>query len=528
MINGDHRHSDHRPVVVVTDEEITHQVRSGQPSFRFEAGWIKEELCEPIVENAWKLSMNVRGGKVENVVPDVAADLWDWNCNVLGDLEKRIKKAKRALESCRHDQLNARNVTTEHVLKYRLEKLEDQKDLYWRQRAHVLWLENGDCNSKFFHQFASERRRRNKIKRLVTEEGGVGTDEGEMRVLVANYYNNLFESHAGDRIDELLQHVPVKVSEEANRTLCKEVTSEEIKEALDGIGDLKAPGSDGMPALFYKQFWHIVGDDIIREVKAFLEGGDMPSGWNETVVVLIPKVQCPEKLKDLRPISLCTVVYKIISKVLSNRLKTILADIISPNQSAFVLGRLITDNILLAYELTHFIQNKRSSKEGFAAIKLDMSKAYDRVEWDFLRRMMLKMGFAEIWVNTAMRCVTSVSYKVKLNGDLTEEITPERGLRQGDPISPYLFLICVEGFSSLLHAAETRGDLEGVKVYVDAPSINHLLFADDSLLLLKTNERSANHLQNVLNLYENCSGQTINEDKSSVMFSKNTNERDRQ
>jgi len=105
------------------------------------------------------------------------------------------------------------------------------------------------------------------------------------------------------------------------------------KEGLDGIGYLKAPGSDRMPALFYKKIWHIVGD-IVREIKTLLEGGDMPSGWNETIVVLISKVQCPEKLKDLRPISLCMVVYKIISKVISNRLKFILADIISPNQSA--------------------------------------------------------------------------------------------------------------------------------------------------------------------------------------------------
>jgi hypothetical protein len=201
-----------------------------------------------------------------------------------------------------------------------------------------------------------------------------------------------------------------------------------------------------------------VGDDIIREVKNYLSGGAMPSGWNDTVVVLVPKVQNPEKLKDLRLISLCTAVYKIISKVLSNRLKGILSDIISPRQSAFVPGILITDNILLAYEMTHFfLENKRSGKEGFAAVKLDMSKAYDRVEWHILKRMMLKLCFHENRVNTIMRCVTSVSYEVKVDDDLTEEVVPERGLRKGDPISSYLFLICAKGFSSLLNVAEDIG-----------------------------------------------------------------------
>lgn len=264
-----------------------------------------------------------------------------------------------------------------------------------------------------------------------------------------------------------------------------------------------------------------------KEVLNFLNGGDIPQGWNDTVVTLIPKVQSPERLKDLRPISLCTVVYKLASKVLSNRLKLILPDIISPNQSAFVPQRLITDNVLLAYEMTHFMQTKRTGREGYAALKLDMSKAYDRVEWSFLEKMMVRLGFAEGWVKLIMRCVSTVTYRIKVNGDLTDQIIPSRGLRQGDPISPYLFLICAEGFSSLLYAAEERGDLSGVKVCQQAPSVSHLLFADDSLLLFKVNERSAQCLQNVLNLYESCSGQIVNKDKSSIMFSKNTSQADR-
>jgi hypothetical protein len=231
----------------------------------------------------------------------------------------------------------------------------------------------------------------------------------------------------------------------------------------------------------------------------------------------------PEKMKELRPISLCNVLYKIVSKVLANRLKLILPEIIAPNQSAFVPGRLITDNILLAYEVTHFMQNKRCGADGFAALKLDMSKAYDRVEWNFLEKMMIRLGFAKKWIDIILECCSTIKYKFKINGSLTEELIPERGLRQGDPISPYLFLLCAEAFSSLLNSAETRGELVDVKICPNTPSFNHLLFADDSLILMKVTPESSQHLQNILQLYEVCSGHTINVEKSAIMFSKNTN-----
>jgi hypothetical protein len=217
-----------------------------------------------------------------------------------------------------------------------------------------------------------------------------------------------------------------------------------------------------------------------------------------------------------------------VSKVLSNRLKVILPEIIAMNQSAFVPGRMITDNVLLAYELTHYMQTKRSGRQSFAAVKLAMSKAYDRVEWSFLKKMMIKLGFHEQWVDIIIKCVTTVTYRINVNGELTDEIVPERGLRQGDPLSPYLFLLCAEAFSCLLHAAERRGELEGVKVCHDAPSINHLLFADDSLLLLKNDARSATHLQDILSLYKNCSGQTINKEKSLIMFNQNAKSVDKE
>ena len=139
----------------------------------------------------------------------------------------------------------------------------------------------------------------------------------------------------------------------------------------------------------------------------------MPEKWNNTTIVLIPKVRKPEHIKDLRPISLCNVIYKLVSKALANRLKIILLDVVSQSQSAFVPGRLITDNILIAYEATHFLKQRKKGKVGYAAIKLDMSKACDKVEWHFLRDIMQRLGFDRRWVNLVTKCVTMVKYRIR-------------------------------------------------------------------------------------------------------------------
>lgn len=136
--------------------------------------------------------------------------------------------------------------------------------------------------------------------------------------------------------------------------------------------------------------------------------------------------------------------------------------------------------------------------------------------------MMEKLGFSDRWISLIMKCISTVSYKIKVNGELTEEIIPARGLSEGDPLCPYLFLICADGFSALLNAAESEGKLSGIKICESAPTITPLLFANDSLLLLKVDQENARCLQHVLQLYEDCSGQVINKEKSSVLFSRNT------
>jgi hypothetical protein len=136
--------------------------------------------------------------------------------------------------------------------------------------------------------------------------------------------------------------------------------------------------------------------------------------------------------------------------------------------------------------------------------------------------MMIKMGFRRQWADLVMRCVSSVNYRIKVNGDYTETVTPQRGLRQGDPLSSYLFIICAEGLSAMLQRAERDGKIMGIKVCRAAPSVNHLFFADDSLILMRARNEEAMELKRVLEVYERVSGQMINKDKSSVLFSPNT------
>ena len=237
-----------------------------------------------------------------------------------------------------------------------------------------------------------------------------------------------------------------------------------------------APSPDGMSPIFYKSFWHIVGNDVTAIVLKALNTGVVHESLNTTIITLISKTKHPKKVADFRPISLCNVIYKLISKVVVNRLKKFLAQTIPESQSAFLSGRLITDNILVAFETLHFLKRKTQGKLGYMALKLDMSKVYDRVEWLFLEKIMRHLGLGERMVKLIMSCLNSVSYSILLNGQPVGNIKPSRGLRQGDPLSRYLFLMCAMGLQSLIHKAEVEGLIQGVSICRNGPRVSHLFF----------------------------------------------------
>jgi hypothetical protein len=271
----------------------------------------------------------------------------------------------------------------------------EMEDIRWRQRSKRHGYKDGDQNTKFFHAWANQRRKFNSIKKINDVEGNGWTSQEGIGRAFSSYFQSLFSSAGSEGLQELLEVV--------------------------------------QPRVLY-----------------FLNLGLFDPSLNFTYIALILKLSQSIDVTNYRSISLCNVLYKIIAKVLANKLKRVLPGIISPQQSAFVLGRLISDNVIVAYEVLHTMHTRIRGKMGFMEIKLDMSKAYNRVEWGFLEAIMRRLRFVELWIELIMKCVSLVSYSMLVNGIPQDSFRPTRGIRQGDPLSPYLFLLCAEGLRSLL------------------------------------------------------------------------------
>jgi hypothetical protein len=227
-----------------------------------------------------------------------------------------------------------------------------------------------------------------------------------------SYYMGLFTTEGTAGMEEFTMGVQARVTAEMNARLVCRFEECEVDRALVQMHPLKSPGLDGFSTSFYQNSWSVVRKDVCNAVLQFLNNGHFDKEINTTNIALVPKKKNPTHVVEFQPISLCNVVYKLIAKVLANRLKRVLGEIISPNQSAFVSGRLITDNVLIAFEALHTMDSHLFGKEGYMALKLDMSKAYNRVKWDFLEMIMRRLGFDECWVFLVMMCVSTIKYAI--------------------------------------------------------------------------------------------------------------------
>ena len=401
--------SDHKPIII---HPMGIPDRKNRP-WRFEQVWLEDEGCHEIAHLAWRSD----GGtslmdKVTGKIKRCQSSFKWWSKKSFGNVTRQLIEKKKMLKQAESVAVQGGNVETGHQLKHEIQRLLLVEEKLWQQRSKSHWIKSGDKNTSFFHNRASQRYRRNTIHGLLNARGEMCCGDKKVAELMVEYYTDLFTSSQPSEIDMVLHHIPRKVIDGMNAFLGRDFNKEEVDMALSQMAPLKAPRPDGLPPIFFQHYWGEIGGDVAEAVCSCLNSGHIPAKINHTYITLVPKVKSPDQVSQFRPIALCNILYKLISKVLANRLKVILLDIIFESQSAFQSDKAISNNILVAYETLHHMKTKNSGKLGFMTLKLDMSKAYDRVEWVFLLKLMEKMGFDSKWIMMISECINTVSYSI--------------------------------------------------------------------------------------------------------------------
>ncbi|CAL1355512.1 unnamed protein product [Linum trigynum] len=511
--------SDHNPILTMV---LPQGVPSQLPrKFKFEAAWLTHDSFNDLLTSSWNTQV-----ALPQALQDFASKLQDWNCSVFGNVHHRkmrllartggIEK-RLAIAFCPglaklHSKLGAE-----------LEKTLEQEELLWFQRAREKWVKFGECNTAYFHQIAKIRRRANKIACLKNDNGDWIHDMQELKTLVFNFYIDLYTQEG----DQYVDHMPKGAFPRPNQSewlaLLRPFTILDIHRAIFDMKPLQAPGPDGFQAIFFQKAWNVVGKALTDMALSFFENGSLPEEVSSSTVVLIPKGENPESVSQLRPISLNNVNLKAITKAMTSRLKPLMRKLISPRQSSFIPGRQTSDNILIVQEVLHSLK-KRQGKKGGIVVKIDLEKAYDRLRWDFLRDTLIEVGLPSSWIHCIMYCVEHNHMRIFWNGELSHPITPSRGVRQGDPLSPYLFVLCMERLSHRIDQAVRDKSWKPIKLSANGPALTHLFFADDLILFAEAGRSQVRIIKQCLEEFCESSGQRVNFTKSSMFVSPNVRE----
>jgi hypothetical protein len=439
-----------------------------------------------------------------------------------GDLKSRIVQARGRLDMAQFEVLDshgsAASLLKERECLHAYVSITKAEEAFLKQKARNQWLHLGDQNSAYFHRVIKGRQARNSISFLFDEQGNKVDDIDGIKGIAERFYKNLlgtthmvFTKEHAARIQQLISPT---ISVENCLMLERDVTVEEIKETIFSMQANKAPGPDGYTSDFFKAAWPVVGGDVVAAIRNFFVSGCLLKEVNATILTLVPKKPNPSVMGEFRSIACCNVLYKCITKILANRMLSVLDGLIGKNQSAFIPGRSIAENVLLAQELVRDYHRKAGTAR--CTMKVDIMKAYDSVNWSFLIQCLVCFGFPARFINWIKVCITSPRFSVSMNGTLVGYFKGEKGLRQGDPLSPYLFVIAMEVFSRLMADYTRDGSRFGFHHRCARLRITHLCFADDLLIFSDASTHSVSILKAALEEFEMLSGLHANPDKSTI------------
>ncbi|GAU33427.1 hypothetical protein TSUD_380630 [Trifolium subterraneum] len=474
---GDRDISDHCPIWLVCSN-----LDWGPKPFKFNNCWLEHPNFIPFVTETWK-KLEVKGKKayvLKEKLKRLKDSLNVWNREVFGIIDLNINKTVKELNEAEDLIANGNGDPTLFKTKELVKSFWDQilyKESLLHQKARTKWIQEGDSNSRFFHASIKSRRRRNQLVMLKKGEGwiqGVTNIKKEVKDHFAHHFTEEWNNRP------FLQGITFNtLSSEENSFLLEPFTEEEVKDTIWSCDGNKSPGPDGLNFNFLKSCWCIVKYDVMAFLSEFHDKAILPKAVTASFLTLIPKKDHPQDLFDYRSICLIGSLYKIVSKILANWLKRVLGKLISNCQSAFLPSRQILDGVVVLNEIIDLAKRR---KDNCLLFKVDFERAYDTVNWNYLERMMTKMGFSEGWLKWMRTCVFQSSMSILVNGSPTEDFNISRGLRQGDPLSPFLFLIVVEGLAGMMKRAIEINRFKGFQVN-DNIQFQILQFADDTILM---------------------------------------------
>ena len=507
--------SDHCPMMLDSDG-----IKSGPSPFRFENMWLKFEGFKDLLRGWWQ-SLQFSGSYsfvLASKLKALKGILKVWNKEVFGTVEIKKKEALSRIsfwdEVEKDKELSLTEAEEREKARENYKEWVDLEEVSWRQKSREIWLKEGDRNTRFFHRMTNSHRRRNSIT-SIRINGRNLVKEAEVKEGLVRAFQSLLSAPINWRLPFPEIYVNL-IGEDHCAKLEEMFTEEEILAVVSGLNDDKALGPDGFPLAFWSFSWDFV-KEVMGFFREFFQNDQFVKSLNATFLVLVPKGRTVVDLKDLRPISLVGSLYKILSKVLANRIKRVMSLVISQSQNAFVEGRQILDAVLIANEA---VDSTLRGKEKGILCKLDIEKAYDHIRWDFLLRMLERMGFGSKWIRWINWCISTATFSVLINGSPSGFFRSSRGLRQGDPLSPYLFVIGMEALSCMLKRAVEDNFISGCRFGGRDGGeivISHLLYADDTIIFCDANAEQLMYLRWTLMWFEAFSGLKINLFKSEII-----------